>query len=80
MFLLHIAFFWSTIRLMRNHSEKIKSEICNLRRKGLTYSEIIKEIGIKIPKSTLSGWVHNIPLPSEYEERISQLNMSSLDR
>src|SRR3989344_3186028 len=51
-----------------SYHNSIVQEVKKLRSKGKTYSEIIATIGIKIPKSTLSGWCKNIILQKEYKE------------
>ena len=48
---------------------KEKNKAIQLRKKGLSYSQIKTELGIS--KSTLSGWLYNMPLS---EKRIKELN------
>src|SRR4030042_2185501 len=57
-----------------------KEEVLRLRKLGKTYSEINKEIGQKIPKTTLSYWCKKIPLTSDYREMIDFLNKSNLEK
>ncbi len=47
---------------------KDKSKVIKLRKKGMSYSQIKAELGIS--KSTLSGWLNNMPLS---EKRIREL-------
>jgi len=47
---------------------KIKDRALELRRKGLTYTEINRLLGTKIPKGTLSGWCKKICLSKESKE------------
>jgi hypothetical protein len=58
----------------------IKSKAVSLRRKGRTYSEICLQLGVDIPKSTLSYWCREIPLPAGYSKKIREYNLSSLQR
>ena len=58
----------------------IKEEAIKLRKLGKTYSEIEKEIGQNIPKSTLSYWCKKIPLTSDYRKMIRSLNVSNLNK
>lgn len=66
--------------MKRRYAKELILRSQTLRAKGMTYSEIIRKLRLKIPKSTLSGWTHNISLPSEYEERISKLNVTNLNK
>ncbi|MDO8524843.1 MAG: hypothetical protein Q7R99_04460 [bacterium] len=58
----------------------LREKSVELRKKGKTYSEIQKELGIKIPKSTLSCWCRNVPLPLEYGPRINLLNLANCEK
>lgn len=49
-----------------------------MRSEGKTYSEILKIIESSIPKSTISSWCNNIKLPKWYQDKINELNKSSL--
>ena len=49
---------------------EIKQTVINLRRKGLSYSEIRKQI--PIAKSTVSSWCKNIELTSEQISRLDE--------
>jgi len=55
-------------------------KVQKLRKLGKTYSEIKKEIGQNIPKSTLSYWCKKIPLASDYHKMIQALNVSNLNK
>lgn len=57
---------------------EIKKETQNLRRQGKTFGEIQNAIKLKIPKSTLSNWCKNIPLPVAYQERLNKINYINL--
>lgn len=61
-------------------TNKIKRDVANLRKRGLTYSEIQGKLGLKIPKSTLSYWCKNISLPKDYFKKIDHLNKKSLQK
>jgi hypothetical protein len=57
---------------MRSQFSHLKHAVITLRKDGKTYSEIIKKIGIPIPKSTLSLWCKDILLNSKYKKRIKE--------
>lgn len=62
------------------HNISIKEVVKKLRSKGRTYSEISKEIGCIIPKSTLSDWCSNVELPKWYQAKINNLNNKNLSK
>ncbi|MBM3283310.1 hypothetical protein FJY90_03575 [Candidatus Gottesmanbacteria bacterium] len=64
---------------MRKYSKKTVTEIRKLRSLGKTYGEIVRQIGTRIPKSTLSDLVQGVILPQNYEEKISKLNTTNLN-
>lgn len=43
----------------------IKQRAVDLRIQGKSYAEICRELGIDIPKSTMSGWFSGLELPEE---------------
>ncbi len=55
---------------MKKYTKEIKEKIISFRKKGLTYSEIKKSIGIEIPKSTMSTWCKGLVLPVFYKEKV----------
>lgn len=57
------------------HPKSLKEKVIRLRKLGKTYGEIIKEISIPLPKSTLSNWCDGILLSQMEKEkiRISQI-------
>ncbi len=59
---------------------KLKEKVIRLRRRGKTYSEIQKILKAAMPKSTLSYWCHNIPLPLNYQRRIKDYNKFNLNK
>lgn len=65
---------------VRRYSKEIVLEIRRLRSLGKTYGEIVQQIKIKVPKSTLSDLVQGVILPQKYEEKISKLNTINLNR
>lgn len=65
---------------MRRYSKEIVFKIRNLRSEGKTYSEINSSIGMRIPKSTLSDLLRGVVLPPQYENKISKLNTTNLNR
>lgn len=61
----------------RNH---VRKKAILLRKKGLTYPEILRELGSKIAKSTLSYWFKTLKLSPEYYKRIQEINLNHLKR
>ena len=59
---------------------KLKQKAIQLRKQGKTYLEIKKELGINIPKSTLSNWCSNIKLPKEYQDRIQKIILDNAQK
>lgn len=60
--------------------QKLKKQVIKLRKRGKTYSEIQSSVNTSIPKSTLSGWCKDLPLPVFYEERIRRLTIKRLEK
>lgn len=58
-------------------NKDIKSAARKLRSLGKTYSEINKELKIKVAKSTLSGWCAGVKLPASYEEKVQKINKNN---
>jgi len=54
--------------MYKTQRPQLKQEAVNLRRKGLSYNEIKKEIGVS--KSTLSLWLKTVPLTIKQKERL----------
>ena len=52
-----------------------KKHVLELRRRGLSYSEIRE--AIPIPKSTLSSWLRGITLPKIHQERLFQRRLKA---
>jgi hypothetical protein len=64
---------------MRSKYFSYKDEVIKLRKKGMTYGEIIKDLNLLIPKSTLSDWCENISSDPKYKlvlERAARKNIS----
>ena len=61
-------------------SKKLKAKVRELRSKGKTYSEILKNIKIKIPKSTMSDWCKDVDLPVWYQDKIKELNNDNFSK
>lgn len=59
---------------------RLKEKAIRLRKQGKTYLEIQHGLGVVIPKSTLSGWCKNVPLPAFYEEKIQRLTTKRLKK
>lgn len=51
-----------------------------LRSTGKTYSEIMEELKIKTPKSTMSAWCQSISLPKWYKDKVNEINNKSLKK
>ncbi len=47
-----------------------KNVVLDLRRQGLSYSEIQKELAI--PKSTIASWLQNVTMDAHHEQRLEQ--------
>ena len=60
--------------------EELKEQVCLLRKKGKTYSEIKRFLDIDIPKSTLSYWCQDVKLPAWYDNKIEELNNKNLSK
>lgn len=56
------------------HPKALKDHVRQLRSQGKTYSEIRQFLKLQVPKSTLSGWCHNVILPVWYQTKIKALN------
>lgn len=63
----------------QRYSLELVAKIKELRSKGNTYGEIVSQLDIKIPKSSLSWIVRNTPLPVSYQKRIDKLNLTNLN-
>lgn len=59
-------------RRTRSYPPEIRERARELRRAGLTYTEIIAELGGDIPQPTLQGWLKDIELTTEQRVRIKQ--------
>jgi hypothetical protein len=55
----------------------LKDSAKKLRKRGKTYSEIKQILNVFIPKSTLSDWCKNLPLPEKYYKKIKAINVKS---
>lgn len=62
------------------HDKQIKEKVKHLRSRGRTYSEILKDLKIFIPKSTLSYWCNDVVLSSSYKDRINKLNIKNFNK
>jgi hypothetical protein len=56
----------------------LKSKAIELRKKGLSYNEIKKQV--KVSKSTLSLWLKSIPLKDKYRKRLYTKQIEVLSR
>jgi hypothetical protein len=57
----------------------VKNKVIELRKLGMTFSEINGELGLNVHKSTLSYICKNVKLPNEYYIRIKELNQQNRD-
>jgi hypothetical protein len=66
-------------RNKQSYPKELREHARQLRRAGLTYGEIIAELGGNIPGPTLQGWVADIRLTNEQQDHIreKQRNASS---
>jgi hypothetical protein len=64
-------------RPTRRYSAAIRDRARTLRQQGLTYTEIIAELGGGISKNTLSGWVGDIELTEPQRARIRQIEIEA---
>lgn len=60
--------------------KQFRKKAIELRKEGKTYKEICESLDIEIPKSTLSVWCKNIPLPLGYERKIKEYNQFTLKK
>lgn len=60
------------------YSHEIKTRACDLRKKGKTYSEIRRILGIQVPQATLSYWLSDIALRKKHKKRIALINSRNL--
>lgn len=56
----------------RNYENDLRERARELRRAGLTYTEISESLGVEIPKSTLNHWVSDVLLTDEQQKRIEE--------
>ena len=56
---------------------KLKEKATELRYKGKTYTQIQKELRVKIPKSTLSYWFKDVVLSKKAKEKIKEIILNN---
>lgn len=56
----------------------LKEKAINLRRRGLSYSEILKQISVA--KSTLSLWLRSVNLSKRQEQKLTEKKLASMRR
>ena len=59
-------------------TKKLKERAINLRKKGYSYSEILKEISVA--KSTLSDWLHSVGISKKQKQRLTEKKLASMKR
>ncbi len=62
------------------HPPEVRERARELRRAGLTYPEIVAELGHTVAQGTLSSWVSDIELTAEQRARIKQLEIEGSAR
>ena len=72
----YVELFCGTIIVMKK--DELRKLAMDLRKDGLTYSEIRKSTGINIPKSTLSYWCKGVVLEKKFKNRISMLRFENI--
>lgn len=60
--------------------DDLRHKAVSLRRRGRTYSEIKKHLGLAIPKSTLSYWCKDIKFTESQKIRIDRISKRNLDK
>ncbi len=55
----------------------LRNKAVELRRRGFTYSEISKELKVKISKSTISYWLKDVKTPDFFAKKIAKINIES---
>ncbi|UMX47801.1 MAG: hypothetical protein L7H18_05175 [Candidatus Nealsonbacteria bacterium DGGOD1a] len=60
--------------------KQFREQAIKLRKDGKTYKEICGLLDVKIPKSTLSGWCKDIPLPSGYGKKLTAYKLFTLQK
>ncbi|HEX6263298.1 MAG TPA: helix-turn-helix domain-containing protein, partial [Actinomycetota bacterium] len=58
--------------------DHLRQEAVRLRRTGASYREISDELGVS--KSTLSAWLHDVPLTEEHRETLALRQRSAVQR
>lgn len=58
--------------------QKLKEKAISLRKKGLSYSEILKEI--PVAKSTLSLWLRSVSLAKRQKQRLTEKKLAAIRR
>ncbi len=69
-----------TSRYYRRYEADLRERARELRRAGLTYTEICEALGVDIPKSTLNHWVSDILLAPEQQARIVEKDREAAAR
>lgn len=62
------------------YATKLISGAQKLRAEGKTYSEIMRELKVGLPKSTMSKWCQGVVLPKWYKDKIDELNRKSFSK
>lgn len=61
-------------------NSELRAKAIRLRKRGKTFSEIIKILRITIPQSTLSFWFKNISLSTKQKKRINRKVLASIKK
>src|SRR3989304_3338718 len=64
--------------MARTYDARIIENAQKLRRQGMSYPEISKILGIKVPKSTFSHWFRDVTMSKEYFRKSQALSLKNL--
>ena len=62
------------------HDASVRTNVRRLRAEGLTYSEILSRLKIRLPKSTLSDWCSDVVMPDWYQAKVDELNRKNFGK
>lgn len=65
---------------MTPDNTSFRKKVLALRRLGKTYGEINAAVGKHIPKSTLSYWCKDVPLPKNYQEKVKKITFENIQK
>lgn len=68
------------LNYMKSKFYYLKDKAVILRKKGMTYGQIVKTLGVVVPKSTLSTWFDNITLNKKQEIQIRENILNNITK